>query len=172
MNTGQTILTIGAFILLSTILQGMLNSTSMINDDIGSSQDGIMMTSLAVSYSEHINSLRFDSVTAGGAAVTDLSLLTYPCGPEPGEVDMATFDDIDDLNGYSEERVGGNSNRRYRAAFTVSYCDPTQVDQNSGSRCLTKRLDMKIWRSFPPRGRDEYLDTLKASLVMGYFNFN
>jgi hypothetical protein len=172
MGSGQTILTIGAFILLTSILQSVFISTSAVSADIASGQDGILATTIAVSFSEHANRLAFDTVTDSSNVISNASLLTATLGREAGEDSLYKFDDFDDFNGWTEDRVAGNSGRTYRTTFTVKYANPNQIDQNSGTQTFVKRLDMKTWRIIPPRSADEIIDTLKTSVIMGYFHFD
>jgi hypothetical protein len=171
MGTGQTILTIGAFMLLTSILHGVFVSTSNVSADVASGQDGILATTIAVSFAEHANRLAFDDVTDSSNVIDDPNLLTLSLGREAGEDSLWKFNDFDDFNGWTEDRVAGNSGRRYRTTFTVSYADPNHIDQNSSSRGFLKRLDMKTWRTLPLPLGDEQIDTLKTSIVMGYFHF-
>ena len=173
MNTGQTILTIGAFVLLTTILQGLYNSLSNVGADIASGQDGILATTIATSYCETVNRLAFDQVTdTSDVALTSPLFLTYPCGPEAGEDSLANFNDFDDLNGFAENKVAGGSGRTYRTTFKVSYVDELNLASIVANRTYLKRLDMRTWRVLPPPTGDEIIDTLTTSLVMGYFHFD
>ena len=173
MSTGQTLLTIGAFVLLTTILQGTYNSLMNVGADISSGQDGILQTTIAASYSEIAYSLAFDQLTANSdTALISLSGLTYPPGPEAGEDSLQNFNDFDDFNGFVDTKVAGGSGRRYKTRFTVSYVDSNNIGTTVTYRTNVKRLDMKTWRTFPPPMVEEILDTLTTSIVMGYFHFN
>jgi hypothetical protein len=171
MGMGQTILTIGAFILLTTILQSVFVSTSNVSADVSSGQDGILATTIAVSFAEHANRLSFDDITDSSNVINDPSLLTLPLGRESGEDSLWKFNDFDDFNGWTEDRLAGNSGRRFRTTFTVNYADLNHLEQNIGSRGFLKRLDMRTWRISPQPIGDERIDTLKTSIVMGYFHF-
>ena len=172
MSTGQTILTIGAFILLTTILQGVYSSIGSIGSDLSGGQDGILATTIATSYTEYANGLSFDQVTdSSDIALTSPMLLTYPPGPEAGETGFDSFNDFDDLNGFVDEKLAGGSSRKYKTLFTVSYVDTSDVSHAVAYRTYLKRLDMKTWRTFPVPSPDEIIDTVKTSVVMGYFHF-
>jgi hypothetical protein len=171
MNTGQTILTIGAFMLLTTILQSVFISTSNVSADISSGQDGILATTIAASYAEHANGLAFDQVTDSMNVLSDISALTYPPGREAGEDSLWKFNDFDDFNKWTDDRSAGNSGRVYRTTFTVTYADPNHIEQDIAVRGPIKRLDMKTWRILPPPQPDEVPETLRTSIVMGYFHF-
>jgi hypothetical protein len=173
MSTGQTLLTIGAFILLTTILQGVYGSLGDVGRDIASSQDGILATSIATSYCEVAYGLAFDQVTdTSDIALTSPGVLTYPPGPEAGEDSLSDFNDFDDLNGFSDVKIAGGSGRQYKTSFAVSYADSNDVSHSVAYRTYLKRLDMKTWRVVPPPTGDEIIDTLRTSIVMGYFHFN
>jgi len=172
MTTGQTLLTIAAFILLTTILQGVYSSIGRMGQDISGGQDGILATTIATSYIEFANGLAFDQVTdTSDVALTNPLSLSYPLGPEAGETTIDSFNDFDDLNGYSEEKTAGGSERRYMTKFAVSYVDTSDLSRIVAYRTYLKRLDMKTWRTYPAPGSDEIIDTLKTSIVMGYFHF-
>jgi hypothetical protein len=172
MSTGQTFLTIGAFILLTTILQGVYSSIGNIGTDISGGQDGILETTIATSYIEYAKGLAFDQVTdTSDVALGAPSSLTYPPGPEPGETGFSSFNDFDDLNGFVDEKFAGGSSRKYRTLFTVSYVDSGDVSKTVSYRTYLKRLDLQTWRTFPVPAPDEIIDTLRTSTVMGYFHF-
>ena len=172
MSTGQTLLTIGAFILLTTILRGVYTSIGNVGSDISGGQDGILATTIATSYTEYANGLAFDQITdTSDIALTSPALLTYPPGPEPGETGFDSFNDFDDLNGFVDEKTAGGSSRKYKTLFTVSYVDTNDVSHIVAYRTYLKRLDMKTWRTFPVPSADEIIDTVKTSVVMGYFHF-
>jgi hypothetical protein len=173
MSTGQTLLTIGAFVLLTTILQGLYNSLINVGSDISNGQDGILETTIAASYTEIAYSLAFDQVTANSdTALTTLNVLTYPPGPEAGEDSLINFNDFDDFNRFVDTKTAGGSGRKYTTQFVVSYVDSNNIGNTVAYRTNVKRLDMKTWRTVPPPLRDEILDTLTTSIIMGYFHFN
>ncbi len=174
MGSGHTLLTLGAFVLLSTILVNFYGTSASAGDAIGSGQDGIFLTSITTSFIEQAQGLAFDAVTdTMHVGLTGVSVLTSPLalGPEAGEDSLFEFDDFDDFNGFSIEREAGTSNRRYRTEFTVSYVDMTDLEKVLLSRTFVKRLDIKTWRTFPVN-REGGVDTLRSSFVMGYFHFD
>jgi hypothetical protein len=174
LGSGHTLLTLGAFVLLSTILVNFYGTSASAGDAIGSGQDGIFLTSITTSFIEQAQGLAFDSITdTMHVGLSDITSLTSPLslGPEAGEDSLQAFNDFDDLNGFSIEREAGTSNRRYRAEFVVSYVDMTDLEKVLMSRTFIKRLDIKTWRTFPV-SRESGVDTLRTSFVMGYFHFD
>lgn len=173
MNTGQTIITIGAIVLLTTILQGTYASLGNVGSDIASGQDGILATTIATSYCEIANGLSFDAVTdTSDDALATPTALTYPCAAEAGEDSLFKFNDFDDFNNFVDDKLAGTSGRRYRTRFAVSYVDEANIANSVAYRTYIKRLDMKTWRVFPAPMAEETLDTLVTSIVMGYFHFD
>lgn len=181
MNLGQTIITLGAFVLMSTVILGMNTSFVENGKSIDEAQHGIMSLSLAASYIELAQGLPFDELTIGDfVTMTGQLTAVNSLGPEPdtlqAENSVNTFDDIDDFNGYEELVVIGGAEdvpdslrggSHYRLRFSVYYVNPADVNVLSANRTFVKRLDVKVWRAYPEGG-----DTLKSSHIMGYWHFD
>ncbi|HEX9658037.1 MAG TPA: hypothetical protein VGB89_14110 [Bacteroidota bacterium] len=176
MTTGQTMLTIFAMMMVTTILMNYYRLMAATGDDIASAQDGILATTIATSYMELANGLAFDAYTdTGHVGSSQKSLLTLATnlGRESSYEDSVhKFDDYDDFNGFSIEREAGGTGRRFRTLFTVFYVQPNNVSAYSGNREFVKRMDLKIWRTFPRPEANSRLDTLKVSQVRGYYHFD
>lgn len=175
MSSNHTLMTVGAFILLTTILNNFYGTLGTTGNDIVDAQDMILATTLATSYLESAQGLAFDEVTdTTNLAISSPATLTAPfaLGPEDASEDsITTFDDFDDFDGYSIEREANNSGRRYTTRFRVSYVDPANPNTILTTRTFIKRIDLTTWRSSPPPDGNG-LDTLRLSLVMGYFHFD
>jgi hypothetical protein len=176
MNTGQTIITIAAFVFLTTILLNFYGLVASTGDNIASGQDGILETTIATSYMELAQGLSYDEVTdSSDIALANPTALTAPAylGPDAATEDsIQNFNDFDDFNGLTVEKQPGGTNRIYRTSFSVRYVDPTNVSNILSYRTFVKRMDLKTWRIFPVAGANEQLDTLRTSLIMGYFHFD
>jgi hypothetical protein len=174
MNTGQTLMTLGAFMLLTTVLLNFYSILSSTNDSIASGQDGILETTIATSYIELAQGLAFDEVTdSSDIALGNPNALTDPgnLGPDgPDEDSVQNFTDFDDFNGLTVDKEASGTNRRYRTTFEVHYVDPLNIENIKMSKTFVKRIDLTTWRIFPPVSG--ITDTLKTSSIMGYFNFN
>jgi hypothetical protein len=105
--------------------------------------------------------------------MNNIDLLTSPAllGKESGEDSMVIFNDFDDFNKITLEKSAGNTGRRYRTYFTVSYVNPVNVTASVNYRTYVKRMDLKTWRISPPLTSSSQADTLRMSTVMGYFWF-
>jgi hypothetical protein len=178
MSSFQTVITLFAFMLFSTILVSFYRLLGQSGDTIGNAQQGISEQTLVTTYTELANGLYFDEVSQdSNITPSEINSLTAPTklGPdnpppagEPAEVDLKTFDDFDDLNNYdivvsSMPGVIGT----YKTHFDVYYVNPINLDVKVATRTFIKRMDMKIWRLSPPS-----TDTLRTSVIMGYFHFD
>ncbi len=173
MSAGHTLLTICAMMLLTTILLNFYKLLSYNGDTIAGGQDGILQSTLATSYMELASGLAFDSVsdTSDGAIGVPSKLTAYNyLGPEAGagEDSVFEFNDFDDFNNFVVEENANGSTRKYKTSFTVRYVSPSNVQTVLSTQSFTKRMDLKTWRTFPPG----QTDTLKLSMVMGYFHFD
>jgi len=172
-TTGQTMLTIFAFVLLTTTLNSFYRLLGESGDEISTGQDGILATTIATSYMEIAQGLAFDERTdTTDAAIYDISVLTdpYNLGPEGVMEDsIQNFNDFDDFDGFTLEKEATGTGRKYATQFSVSYVNPSDISEISGTRTYLKRMDMKTWRIFPPA---PVADTLRLSLVLGYFHFD
>jgi hypothetical protein len=174
MSTGQVILTVGAFVLLSMILLSFYGLVADSSKTIETTQGDITEVALAISFQEIIQGMAFDEATVDSmrAQVSDLTSTLGPDNPppagEPNETDLETFDDIDDFNGYEIDQVNpGGVLGTFRTHFDVHYVEANDINQISSGKTFVKRVDMKLWRVSPP-GQD----TLKTSFVVGYFHFD
>ena len=162
MNTGQSLLSIGALLLLSlTILRvnnGILSSDTVLQN----SKIGVLATSFGTSLIEEANKKAFDEVSVEDA-VTLVNKLTNPnsLGPDKGEI-PDTFNDFDDYNGYVS--VDTVFSIDLHLACTVNYIEPNNVDGINKQRTWHKKITVKITSSF-------ISDTLQFSSVYSYWHF-
>ena len=174
--SNHTLLTIGAFIFLSTILVNFYRLMGSTGDDVGNAQDMILAASISTSYIELAQGLAFDEKTdTSSAAIGDPSKLTSvgDLGPDgSGEDSIAAFNDFDDFDGLVVPKTATGTNKRFATRFTVSYVNPDNVDQISSVRTFMKRLDLKTWRTYPPGENGVPVDTVRMSIGMGYFHFD
>jgi len=174
--SNHTLLTIGAFIFLSTILVSFYRLMASTGDDVGNAQDMILAATISTSYIELAQGLAFDERTdTTSAAIGNPSALTIAgkLGPDGGGEDsIAAFNDFDDFNGLVVEKTPTGTNKRFKTRFSVSYVDPNNVDAISTTQTFVKRLDLKTWRSYPPADAGIPIDTLRMSIGMGYFHFD
>jgi len=175
MSTGQTILTILAFILMTSMIVNFYQWIGLSGDTMAESQDRVIATSVGSSYIEFAQRLAFDRVTVNSiSARGNPSALTAPgslsCEAEDSAHVMSTFDDFDDFNGEEFEQDAGGTNGRYRTHFTVYYVNPENIELPSSIPTFMKRMDLKIWRVGTPSTTPP--DTVTMFTTSGYFTFN
>lgn len=181
MNTGQTILTIGALMLLGMSVLTTNRASLQHGAVINQTEVDIYAISLAQAKIEEASGRAFDtwssSDTAGnGNVVTALTQLTAPgsLGKETGET-YPNFDDFDDFNYYS----GNNPYRLYVAGVdtfhiqtTVFYVDTANPEVNAGVRTWHKRMVVKVWPTVTPWGDAHPTpDTVTMSYIYSYWWF-
>jgi hypothetical protein len=181
MNTGQTILSLGAVILWSVTVLLTNRSSLQHGTIINQTQIDIYAVSLAQAKIEEASGKAFDqfsaSDTAGnGNAITALSQLTDPTqlGKETGE-NYPDFNDFDDYNYYT----GTNPFKLYvpgvdtfRIQTTVFYVDTTDPGGKSNVRTWHKKMVVKVWPTISPWSADKpQPDTVVMTYIYSYWWF-
>ena len=181
MNTGQTLLTIGALMILGlTVLS--TNRTSLQHGAIiAVTEVGIYATSLAQAKIEEAEGKAFDQYSASdtmgsGNVITDVSQLSTTLGKETGET-YPDFNDFDDYNYYS----GSNPYKLYvpgvdtfRVQTTVFYVDTANPNAAIGTRSWHKKMIVKVWPTVSPWGESKENsrpDTVMMSYIYSYWWF-
>lgn len=172
MGTGQMLLTIGAIVLLGTIILTTNRSLSE-NDEVLLKADfGLEEVSLATSIIEEAQNTAFDQNTID-AEVTSLNHLTPAANLGQENEDSTDFDDFDDYNGWHKNGTNKQgltqefslSTGIYYAHTTVCYVDIGDLNGYSSSRTWSKRLDVSVWNQADPG------DTVKMSTIFSYWYF-
>lgn len=125
MNTGQSLMSIGALLLLS-LASLNFNSVILENNTV-EIENKVYLTafSLADDLIEEIKQKAFDERTIDFQAI-NVNQLTYPLNKETGEA-WPYFDDIDDYNGYSKP-VSLPHVEEYKDSCIVNYCNANGDD--------------------------------------------
>jgi hypothetical protein len=173
MNTGQSILTVFAMVLLSTLVlrvNGLLFNSGIV---VTNSKLGLTAISLAQSRLEEIKSKAFDQNTVSNT-VSSLNSLTAASalGPQTGET-YPNFNDVDDYNGFTTTdtvqinpnlpRSGSNLDY-FKEIDSVVYVSSTSPDVTSSTQTWNKKITVKI-------KHPQMTDTIKVSTVFSYFVF-
>lgn len=181
MNTGQTMLTIGALLLLGVTVLNTNRGSLQHGAIIGVSEVGIYAASLAQAKIEEAEGRAFDQFSASdtmgsGAVITDLAQLSSTLGKETGDV-YPDFNDFDDYNYYS----GSNPYKLYvpgvdtfRIQTTVFYIDSSNPNGSSSIRTWHKKMIVKVWPTVSPWGEskeDSNPDTVRMSYIYSYWWF-
>lgn len=163
MNTGQTILTMGALILFSTLMITMNASYQTSGDLVIQSELGITASSLAISLIEEATAKAFDKSTDTSIAVSTYTL-TDPqnLGPENGEV-YPKFNDFDDYNNLS---LTQNIDKMgiFEIRSNVVYVEFLSPDCPATSPTWNKKLSVQVTSP-------DMIDTVKMDYVFSYWYF-
>jgi MSHA pilin protein MshD len=166
MNTGQMLLTIGALLLLSSVMLRVNSnnfSTESVRDE---ARFGVIATSIATSIIERAKSFAFDANTDSNS-VTSLSELTsvFNLGPDAGEnsADIKTFNDFDDLDGYTA--IDSTlPTAIFDVSCSVDYVSKTNLMGVSSSPTWHKKISVTV--SSPSMD-----DTLTEASICSYWFF-
>jgi MSHA pilin protein MshD len=163
MNTGQMILSIGAIVLLSTIVLRVNNSFLTTNEVMSESKFGVLAVSLAQSIIEEASNKAFDAQTAGNA-IHDSTLLTSPGGLGPNSSEhYPNFNDFDDFNGYTRD-VTNLPSATYHISCVVTYINAAQPDLAANHTTWNKKITVTVTSPFSK-------DTVKLSSIFSYWYF-
>ena len=162
MNLGQSLLSIGALILLSILVLRVNNSFANTSTVLQNSKLGILATSVATSQIEEISRLAFDECTDSNST-NSLSSLTPAgsLGPETGEV-YPNFNDIDDYNGYT--KTDTSMTAVFNISCKVEYVTDTNPNVASAVPTWNKKITITV--SSP-----SMIDTIRASTIYSYWYF-
>jgi len=163
MNTGQMILSIGAIILLSTIVLRVNNNFLTTHEVMNESKFGVLAISLAQSIIEEAGNKAFDSQTAGNA-VYDSTLLTSPAGLGPNYTEhYPNFNDFDDFNGFTKD-ITNLPSANFNISCKVNYINAATPDIISNHRTWNKKITVTV---SSPSSKD----TIRLSSVFSYWYF-
>ncbi|HEY6438230.1 MAG TPA: hypothetical protein VIY47_16685, partial [Ignavibacteriaceae bacterium] len=164
MNSGQSLLSVGAMFLLSlTVLR--VNNTILGTDTVmQESKFGILATSIATSFIEKASKKAFDAYTFENS-VTALNELTPAngLGPGSGENIPDNFNDFDDFNGYSEW-ITNLPSALFNVSCEVCYVVPANPDLKLTTQSWSKRMTVTV--SSPSSQ-----DTINLSTIYSYWHF-
>ena len=169
MNTGQTLMTLIAMMLLTMVTMRVNTQIANINTTTTNSKYALVAISLAESKIELASNQAYDEKTVGAVVSVTTSLTAVASlGKDTGESTEASFDDFDDYNGYSYTDTTMAS-APFKVSCSVCYVNPlsgaakaavTAVSAPTWSKCLTVTVTS-----------DYMKDTIKMSVVNSYWKF-
>jgi hypothetical protein len=172
MNTGQSILTLLAMLLLSTLVLRVNSTLLNSGNTVTNAKLGLTAISLAQSRLEEIKSKAFDNKTVG-TVVSSTSSLTSSSTKEPDNGTYPNFNDVEDYNGFSYKDtviINPHLSRDstnwiiFNELDSVVYVSSSSPDQISSSQTWNKKIIVKIWQK-------QMTDTIKVSTIFSYFVF-
>lgn len=163
MNTGQSMLAIGAMILLSTLVLRVNNTFLSTKTVMNESKFGVLATSLATSLIEEASNRNFDHVTDGNP-INNVNLLTKHTAlkKESGEV-YPDFNDFDDFNGFTKT-ITNLPSADYSLSCKVEYVEPPNLDVAVAKRTWHKKISVTVTS-------ESSKDTVRLSSVFSYWFF-
>ena len=165
MNTGQSLFSIGALLILSlTVLK--MNNFILVNDTVmQDSKLGILAVSLATSLIEEASKKAFDANTVDAEVSSYNELTNYPLGPGTGEItnNSSTFNDFDDYDGY-QCHYSQLPLADYDLKCNVYYIKENNPEVKVGYRTWHKKMDITITSK-------SMRDTVKMSTIYSYWHF-
>jgi len=164
MNTGQTLLTIIAIVLLGSNVVSINRTFTQHGVILQHTEIGIFGVSLAMSVVEEAQGKAFDHNTADSIAIATNELTQVAnLGKEAGETDRTTFNDFDDYNNWRDTvRIEG-VDTFFRWARVV-YVDTANVNLASASRTWHKKMSIFV------KG-ETATDTLQMGYIFSYWSF-
>ncbi len=169
MNTGQSLLSIGALLLLSLTVLRVNNSILTTDTVMQDSKFGILATSIATSLIEKASKKAFDANTFGNA-VSSLSELTPASGLGLGSGESApdSCNDFDDFDGYTAN-ITNLPSAEFNVSCKVCYVNPTNPDGKLNTQSWHKKMTVTV--SSPNIGNEERTDTIRLSTIYSYWHF-
>ncbi len=163
MNTGQSMLSIGALILLSTVVLRVNTSFLTTKEVMNESKFGVLAISLAQSIIEDASNKAFDANTVGNP-VYDKSLLTSVGGLGPSNTEhYPDFNDFDDFNGFTKD-VTNLPSANYHISCRVFYIDAASPDVVSSIKTWNKKIVVTVTSTSSK-------DTVRLSSIFSYWYF-
>jgi len=142
MNTGQMLLSLGALILLSTMVL-RFNRTVLTSDEVMySSKFNVLAASLCTSLIDEAKSKAFDENT-DGAAISDVNKLSTTLGKDGGET-YATFNDFDDFNNYIRTDSTSIPGEVFYLTCKVNYIETTTAIKTTTSKQWNKLITVTV----------------------------
>ncbi|MGO9482530.1 MAG: hypothetical protein ACLP05_12230 [Candidatus Kryptoniota bacterium] len=177
MGTGQMMITIGAIILLGSVIlttnTGISDSSQIVNE----ANYGIEEVGLATMIMQEALSQAYDQACSDSQAIANVTSFTSvkSLGQESGSSD---FDDFDDWNGKSQNSGGGMGGSGWTSPVyplaTGNYLAKTRVgyvkwdsknktfDIDTSGQEWCKRLDVWVWNTVDSAGSVLTMHTFKT----------
>jgi hypothetical protein len=162
MNTGQTLLTIVAIVLLGSNVISINRSFTQHGVILQHTEIGIFGVSLAMSVIEEAQGKAFDQNSVDSLLLST-NELSSTLGKEGGETDRSTFNDFDDYHTWRDTVSIEGVDTFYRWARVV-YVDTANIGGSSGSRTWHKKLTVFV------KGTNAQ-DTLQLGYIFSYWSF-
>lgn len=166
MNTGQTLITFGAMILLTTVILNMNRTISDGEDYLNQTRFGLEAIAITTSMIEEISQLPYDEMswdtTKVEKAVTDFTPVSS-LGPDAGETSRFYFDDVDDYKNFTKAET--TQQNIYQISCDVNYVLDSNPDVIVNTRTFFKKITIQVVTPL-------FNDTTRMDYVHGFWYFN
>ena len=173
MGTGQTLLTIGAIMLLGSIILTVNRSLNTNNQVLLNSNIGLEEVSYATSVIQEAEGKAFDQHTINNPLnSSELDSLTSAgsLGQENGDPnDLDDFDDYNGLNNQGRLDSAEIDSSWYYARTRVHYVNASDPTDTSNVPTWYKRIDVTVWRGNANGTVNG--DVVKMHSVFSYWHF-
>ena len=166
MNTGQTMITLGAMILLTTVILNMNRTISNGEDYLNQTRFGLEAIAITTSMIEEISQLPFDEMSVDTMKVEKVVTdFTDPnnLGPDAGETGLLDFDDVDDFKKFT--KVETTQQNIYKVFCDVNYVTNANPDVAVNTRTFYKKISISVVTPL-------YDDTTRMDYIHGFWYFN
>jgi hypothetical protein len=166
MGKGETLVTLGAVVMLSITAINVNNSFTENSEYFNETKFGLESIAIANSIIEEASQMPFDEQSWDSTKVEKVATDMTPVsdlGADFGEMDMSTFDDFDDFNNYI--RMDTTMQNVYEVSCVVNYINPAVPDSMINTRSLYKKLTVSVKNTLTN-------DSLALSYVHGFWYFN
>lgn len=177
-GTGQSILTIGALMLISVLVMNFYRTSNDISTSLDFSRFHLEGLSVLTSHIEQLSQYFFDEASTDITSEKTLADFTLPANFGWDADDSTIVDDIDDLHGVTVVDTG-ISGVIYHVDYNVEYVTLSAgAIINSNVRQYHKRVTISVSDAFNPpmiytmNGNVRMRDTLAISTVVSYWFYN
>lgn len=163
MNTGESLITIAAMMLLALTVLRVNNNLLSTDTVLLETKFGVLAVSLATSIMEEANKKPFDEAGVDDA-ISNINVLTVPAalGPSSGET-YTNFDDFDDFNGFTKH-ISNLPSAEFDVSCQVCYINPASPDLKSNTRTWHKKITVNVTSP-------SSTDTFRLSSIYSYWYF-
>lgn len=171
MSTLQTILSLGALLLLSLIITRMNSTSGATEDVLYNTGYGLLATSLSTSIIEDAARKSFDcasdtAIVSDVSSFTDYDKLGCETGEDPNDIN--TFNDVDDFNGYAAADSSMPS-AVFNIRCNVCYVNESNPDLKVNSKTWHKKITVYVTSKYMHGAlTPEDTDTIKVSSIFSY----
>ena len=178
MNTGQSLLTLGALMLITITILNFNRTMNNIDSTLDYNRFRLEALSVMTSHIEQASQFFFDEASTD--TTSEKALVDF-CNPNQLGLetnDLSIVDDLDDLNGLTVADTG-RSGVIYNVDYAVDYVTLSGNNiVHSTARQYHKRVSIDVYDTYNPplvyteKNGVQVRDTLSVSFVVSYWFYN